>query len=55
MYTAASCRERAARYRELVKETGGDTAAALLQLAEDYEAEAVRLEAEVEPPMPSAT
>lgn len=55
MHTATICREKAARFRELAKDTGGQTAAALLQLAEDYEAEAARLETNAEPPMPPAT
>ncbi|HEX6374350.1 MAG TPA: hypothetical protein VFZ91_01385 [Allosphingosinicella sp.] len=54
IHTAASCREKAARFRELAEGTGGETAAALLQLAEDYEAEADRLEPDSEPPMPPA-
>ncbi|HYD39065.1 MAG TPA: hypothetical protein VEA60_15720 [Allosphingosinicella sp.] len=40
--------------RELARDTGGEIAAILLQLAEDYEEEA-RLENEAEPPMPRAT
>jgi hypothetical protein len=55
LYTAADCREKAARFRELARETGGDMASSLLQLAEDYEAEAERLEPEAEPPMPPAS
>jgi hypothetical protein len=56
LYSAADCREKAARFRELAKESGGETAASLLQLAEDYEAEAARLEVpDAEPPMPPAS
>jgi hypothetical protein len=55
LYSAASCREKAARFRELAREAGGETAASLLQLAQDYEAEAARLEPDAEPPMPPAS
>ena len=48
--TAAYYREKAARFREMAKESDDATAATLLQLAEDFEAEAERLEPDAEPP-----
>ena len=52
MYTAAYFREKAARFRELARDADDRSAASLLQLAEDYEAEAQKLEPDAEPPIP---
>ena len=52
MQTAAYYREKAARFRELAKGADERTAASLIQLAEDYEAEARDLEPDAEPPIP---
>jgi hypothetical protein len=52
MHSAAYFREKAARFREMAQDTDDRTAASLLQLAEDYEAEARRLEPDAEPPIP---
>jgi hypothetical protein len=51
MHTAAEYREKAARFRELAEGSDNQTAASLLMLAEEYEAEARRLEPDAEPPM----
>ena len=53
MHSAAYFREQAARFREMAKDTDERTAAGLLQLAEDHEAEARRLEPDAEPPTPT--
>ena len=55
MRTPEYYREEAARFRELASGSDEETAASLIQLAEDYEAEAQRLEPDIEPPMPSAS
>ena len=52
MHSAAYFREKAARFREMAQDTDDRTAASLIQLAEDYEAEAQRLEPDAEPPIP---
>jgi hypothetical protein len=52
MHSAAYYREKAARFREMARGTDDRTAASLIQLAEDYEAEAQRLEPDAEPPIP---
>ena len=52
MHSAAYFREKAARFREMARDTDDRTAASLLQLADDYEAEAQRLELDAEPPIP---
>ena len=52
MHSAAYYREKAARFREMARDTDDRTAASLIQLAEDYEAEAQRLEPDAEPPIP---
>ena len=50
MHTADQYREKAARFRELAEGADERTAATLLLLADDYEAEARRLEPDAEPP-----
>ena len=52
--TAAYYREKAARFREMAKECDAATAATLVELADDFEAEARRLEPDAEPPLPAA-
>jgi hypothetical protein len=52
--TAAYYREKAARFREIAKESDPSTAATLVELSDDFEAEARRLEPDAEPPV-SAT
>lgn len=54
MHAPAYYRDQAACFRELAKDSDDVTAVNLIQLAEDYEAEARRLEPDAEPPMPSA-
>ncbi len=44
MRTAAYCREKAARFRELAKGMDARAAAPLIELAQDLEAEADRLD-----------
>jgi hypothetical protein len=44
MYTAAHFREQADQFRELAKGADPESAARLLKAADDYEAEALRLE-----------
>ena len=51
MRTAAYYREKAARFRQIASESDDRTAATLLQLADDYETEARRLEPDAEPPI----
>ena len=53
MHSVAYYRENAARFRELAADADEWTAAALIKLAQDYEAEARVLEPEAEPPMPA--
>jgi hypothetical protein len=53
MYTADYYREQAARFRQLAEEADQLTAASLIRLAEDYEAEARHLEPDAEPPIPT--
>jgi hypothetical protein len=53
MQTAAYYRAKAARFREMANDTDDHTAASLIQLAEDYEAEARDLEPDAEPPNPA--
>lgn len=53
MYTAAYFREKAARFRALAQGADEASAASLLQLADDYEAEARKLEPDAEPPIPT--
>jgi hypothetical protein len=55
MYTVAYYRTKAAQFRELASNSDKQTAATLMQLADDFEAEAERLEASLEPPMPPAS
>jgi hypothetical protein len=55
MREAAYYREKAAHFREVARDSDAITAAALIGLAEDYEAEARRLEPDMEPPMPPVT
>jgi hypothetical protein len=55
MHDAASCREKAARFRALAVGSDKHSAEHLNLLAEEYEAEARRLEPPAEPPMPSAS
>lgn len=55
MYTPAYYREKAAQFRDLANNSDRHTATTLMQLADDYEAEARRLEADPEPPMPPAS
>lgn len=54
MYGVAYYREMAAHFREIAKDSDQITAAALIGLAEDYEAEARRMESDIEPPMQPA-
>ena len=51
MYTAVYFRTQAARFRELAGDADEESAARLIQLAEDYEAEAQKLEPDAEPPI----
>ena len=51
MRDPAYYREKAALFREYAESTDERTAALLLALAEDYEAEARRLEPDAEPPL----
>ena len=53
MHSAAEYREKAARFRELAEGADEHTAASLILLADEYEAEARRLEPDAEPPMPA--
>ena len=53
MQSSAYYRDNAARFRELALDSDAQTAASLLQLAEEYEAEAQRLEEDPQPPMPA--
>lgn len=53
MHTAASCREKAAHFRRMAESADERSAATLIQMAEDYEAEAERLEPEAQPPAPT--
>ena len=50
---AAYYREKAARFREMAKEADARSCASLIQLAEEYEDLARRLEPDAEPPMPT--
>ena len=52
--TSAYYREKAARFREMAKESDAATAASLLELAADFEAEARRLDPGAEPPIPAS-
>ena len=53
MHSPAYYREKAAQFRQLAEDADEGTAASLIQLAEDYEAEARALEPDAEPPMPT--
>ena len=55
MHSSAYYREQAARFRLLANDSDEHTAATLTELAEDYEAEAQRLEPDSEPPLITAT
>jgi len=50
---AASCREKAAQFRRMAESADERSAATLIRMAEDYEAEARRLEPDAEPPLPA--
>ena len=52
MHSANYYREQAARFRELARDADERTAASLISLAEDYEAEARHLEPDAEPSIP---
>ena len=52
MRTVVYYREKAARFRELARDSDDATAAGLILLAEEHEAEALRLEPEPELHMP---
>jgi hypothetical protein len=51
MHSAASYREKAARFRELASDSDDLTAANLIALAEEFEAQARSLEPDAEPPI----
>ena len=53
MRTAAYYRDKAARFREMARDADERTAASLIDLAEEYEAEAARLDPDAEPPIPT--
>lgn len=55
MRTPAYYREKAARFRDMAKESDKQTAATLIELARDFEVEAERLERDAGPPMPTAS
>ncbi len=53
MQSAGYYREQASKFRKLAEESDSTTARMLRSLADDYDAEARRLEPEAEPPLPS--
>lgn len=53
METAAYFREKAAEFRDMAKDCDPETATSLILLAEEYEAEARRLQPDAEPPLPA--
>ena len=51
MHDPAYYRSHAARFRELAQDSDAQTAASLIMLAAEYEAEAERLELKARPPL----